>query len=115
MFARGTVPDMSKMMMDPQKIAQLRQMAESMRAAQMSGMRQTFPQQQQPPPSGTTTQQPTPQTVTCASCNTVNPLGSKFCNNCGKPLSPAKKTCPKCGQQSDPNIKFCGNCGNKLP
>ena len=98
--------------MDPQKIAQLRQMAESMRAARMA-----MPISMQGQAATAVPQSMQPASSLCATCNTANPPNSKFCNNCGKPLpvQPTKKVCPKCGQQSDLNIKFCGNCGAKLP
>ena len=108
----GTMPP--QMMLDPQKIAQLRQMAESMRAAQMTGL--GSPQARVA--GGPIAQQSSPQTsttVACPSCNFPNQTNNKFCNSCGKPLQPAKKVCPKCGQQLDSSIKFCGNCGTKLP
>jgi hypothetical protein len=105
----GAMPP--QMIFDPQKIAQLRQMAESMRAAQMTGLGSSQAR-------GPITQQSSPQTstsVACPSCNFPNQTNNKFCNSCGKPLQPAKKVCPKCGQQFDPSIRFCGNCGTKLP
>jgi membrane protease subunit (stomatin/prohibitin family) len=85
-------------MMDPEKIAQLRQMAEAMRATQYS-----MPRAQ--------------ANVICSFCNSPNPPTGKFCNSCGKPLlaQPTNKVCPKCGQESQTGIKFCGNCGTKLP
>ena len=102
-----------QMMLDPQKIAQMRQMAESMRAGQMTGWGST-----QARGAGPNAQQSSPltsTTISCPSCNFPNQTNNKFCNSCGKPLQPAKKVCPKCGQQSEPSIKFCGNCGTKLP
>ena len=103
---------------DPKNYEQMKQMAESLRAAQMAQMQaiqqQMMKQQaQQNPPSSQPATYGT-QTVVCSSCNTSNPQTSKFCGNCGKPLQPQKKICPKCGQQSDPSIKFCGSCGTKL-
>lgn len=44
-------------------------------------------------------------------CGEVNAAGSKFCNNCGKPLSAA---CPGCGEEIPAGAKFCNNCGKKL-
>ena len=84
------------------------------------------------------------QVVVCPNCGTKNPVGMKFCGNCGTSLTPAAKTkcancqanipenfkfcpncgtpvvkpaeviCPKCGTKNPPNTKFCGNCGDKL-
>jgi hypothetical protein len=105
MFSSGAMPPM---MMDPQKIAQMRQMAEAMRNAQIANMR--APQTQR----GFSEQASKPPATICPSCNAPNPLDGKFCNNCGKPLPAVKRVCPKCGEQVDSGIKFCGNCGTKL-
>jgi membrane protease subunit (stomatin/prohibitin family) len=127
MFAAGgsaaMPPGATAMMMDPQKIAQLRQMAEAMRASQMQsgkvgGGAGPFARPPEPPRNFASPQQAGAQpgtTIQCTACKTSNPATGKFCNNCGASLSaPAKKACPKCGQQSDAAIKFCGNCGTKL-
>src|SRR5262245_1567020 len=47
----------------------------------------------------------------CGSCNTENPAGAKFCNECGTSLV---RLCPSCGQQMPPAAKFCGECGTSL-
>jgi hypothetical protein len=115
MFGSLSAATMSQMF-DPQRMAQMRQIAETMRAMQMSGKganlspSRTYSQQQGAAQTGKVTME-------CPSCNASNPTGNKFCNNCGKPLAMqiTKKVCPKCGEQADASIKFCGNCGTKLP
>ena len=44
----------------------------------------------------------------CASCGTENRTGSKFCDNCGTPLSPS---CPVCGEPNRSDARFCASCG----
>jgi membrane protease subunit (stomatin/prohibitin family) len=57
----------------------------------------------------------TERLVVCQSCGATNPLGTKFCGNCGKSLAPTPKVkCPKCGAEVPATMKFCGNCGAKL-
>ena len=69
----------------------------------------------QPPPQSP---QPTPAataaTITCPNCQTANPPGAKFCQNCGTQLQAAPITCPNCGTQNAPDSKFCTNCGTAL-
>ncbi len=45
------------------------------------------------------------------SCGTVNEAGSKFCKECGRPLS---RKCPKCGNTVDMDSKYCNLCGTEL-
>ena len=47
----------------------------------------------------------------CAKCGTENPLGKKFCGDCGGPLG---NPCPKCGADNPIEKKFCGDCGTAL-
>ena len=56
----------------------------------------------------------------CQSCGTVNPAGTRFCQECGAPLAappppPAKKFCGNCGTEIAPGVRFCGGCGAKQP
>jgi hypothetical protein len=52
---------------------------------------------------------------TCPECNTVNPDGVKFCNECGTKLgAPQKAFCPSCGAENAAGTKFCGSCGARL-
>ncbi|HTG33387.1 MAG TPA: adenylate/guanylate cyclase domain-containing protein [Thermoanaerobaculia bacterium] len=47
----------------------------------------------------------------CQSCNFDNPLGMKFCGQCGAKLA---ALCPQCGAEPPPGFKFCGECGSPL-
>ncbi len=70
--------------------------------------------------TGIQPQQAAPQaaaaTVACPSCGYKNPVGTKFCGNCGTKLaeSTGKRFCTACGQEVAAGAKFCGNCGAKL-
>ncbi|MGB9676048.1 MAG: SPFH domain-containing protein [Candidatus Bathyarchaeales archaeon] len=55
------------------------------------------------------------QLVICPSCGAKNPVGTKFCGNCGASLAPQEKViCPKCKAENPAGMKFCGNCGSPL-
>ncbi len=47
----------------------------------------------------------------CASCGTDQPVGAKFCHECGSALAHA---CPVCGLSVPPGAKFCNECGADL-
>ena len=47
----------------------------------------------------------------CAACGTENRAGSRFCDNCGTPLSAA---CPSCGTSNRSDARFCSSCGTAL-
>ena len=47
----------------------------------------------------------------CPSCGFENPVGLKFCNECGAPL---RMPCAQCGFANQPQAKFCGECGASL-
>jgi class 3 adenylate cyclase len=47
----------------------------------------------------------------CSSCGSDSPKGSKFCIECGLPLT---NRCPRCGAENLPPAKFCGACGTSL-
>src|SRR5262249_6841947 len=47
----------------------------------------------------------------CASCGFENPVGVKFCHECGVAL---KNRCPSCGCENPLPAKFCGECGAAL-
>lgn len=51
------------------------------------------------------------ETVKCPVCKSNNPLGSKFCGNCGASLT---AVCPFCGKENPADGKFCNHCGKKL-
>jgi DNA-directed RNA polymerase subunit RPC12/RpoP len=71
------------------------------------------------------TQEKNPSIV-CPKCGFKNPLGSKFCVNCGADISqiPLEETatqegtsyivCPKCGFKNPLESKFCVKCGAPL-
>ena len=44
----------------------------------------------------------------CTACGTENRTGSKFCDNCGSPLS---ANCPNCGEPNRSDARFCASCG----
>lgn len=53
--------------------------------------------------------------IVCQSCGAQNPVGTKFCGNCGASLAPvAKVKCSKCNAEMPTTMKFCGNCGSPL-
>jgi class 3 adenylate cyclase/tetratricopeptide (TPR) repeat protein len=47
----------------------------------------------------------------CQRCGATNDATSRFCDNCGSPLTAA---CPTCGQPNRPGARFCNNCGSAL-
>jgi class 3 adenylate cyclase/tetratricopeptide (TPR) repeat protein len=47
----------------------------------------------------------------CPRCQHENPLGVKFCGECGARLESA---CSACGAANPPGNKFCGQCGASL-
>lgn len=55
------------------------------------------------------------QERTCPNCDTVNPEGVKFCQECGEKLSfSVKPRCPQCGTENPVGTRFCGECGGKF-
>lgn len=57
------------------------------------------------------------QTTPCAKCGTLNPVGTKFCSNCGAPQqvpAAASVECPACHAQIQAGTKFCASCGTSL-
>ncbi len=57
------------------------------------------------------------QTSPCPKCSTQNPVGTKFCSNCGTALqAPQAATveCPNCHGQVQAGSKFCNNCGQSM-
>ena len=63
---------------------------------------------------GYATQQPAPAAVSCPSCRTSNPAGSKFCSSCGGSLAPPTVSCPSCQASNPAGSKFCSSCGTSL-
>lgn len=46
----------------------------------------------------------------CPQCNSMQPDGAKFCNECGGTLA---SVCPACGAQLTAGSKFCNGCGSQ--
>ena len=49
--------------------------------------------------------------MNCTTCGFENPVGIKFCGECGNRLAAG---CPQCGAHSPAGFKFCGECGTAL-
>ena len=47
----------------------------------------------------------------CSKCGAENPVGKKFCGDCGAPLA---NLCPKCRADNPAGKRFCGECGTAL-
>src|SRR5439155_15123377 len=58
-------------------------------------------------PGRTTLSEP----VLCASCGYSNPVGMRFCGQCGLELGSG---CPRCGADMPESFLFCGRCGARL-
>lgn len=53
--------------------------------------------------------------IICKSCQAANPLGSKFCNNCGERLPPATTIlCPHCQKPNPSHYLYCDHCGKRM-
>lgn len=55
-----------------------------------------------------------PLTATCPSCGASVGLDTKFCSECGSPMAEPDKTCPGCGVTVEAGVKFCSECGTKI-
>ncbi|MCL2497899.1 MAG: zinc ribbon domain-containing protein [Symbiobacteriaceae bacterium] len=54
--------------------------------------------------------------IPCPSCGKPNPVGTKFCAECGTKMElPETQACPSCGVQVAVGAKFCGECGHRFP
>lgn len=52
---------------------------------------------------------------TCSNCDTVNPEGVNFCQECGTKLGGiVNPRCSQCGKDYPAGTRFCGECGNPL-
>ena len=49
----------------------------------------------------------------CPKCDFDNKDDSRFCKNCGQPLT-SKKECPNCKREIDSDSRFCEFCGSSL-
>ncbi len=55
------------------------------------------------------------KTRTCPNCDTLNPEGVKFCQECGAKLNLSLKVkCPECGAEYPVGTRFCGECGRQM-
>ncbi len=64
--------------------------------------------------AATAAQQAPAKLARCPKDGTVAPAGTKFCPNCGSPMTqPASDLCPNCGADTA-GAKFCPNCGTKI-
>ena len=63
--------------------------------------------------------------LVCAKCGNKEPDGTRFCSECGTPLTAAAKpieavspadsiVCSKCGNVEPSGTRFCSECGNKF-
>jgi len=53
--------------------------------------------------------------VTCAYCDSANPVGEAACLACGAPLGPAQPLgCPNCGFVAPSGAAVCPQCGHRL-
>ncbi len=52
------------------------------------------------------------QSATCPSCGKQNPVGVKFCSDCGAKMEVTKVPCIKCGASLAEGAKFCSECGS---
>ena len=67
-----------------------------------------------PPPADSPPAAATPAANTCATCNTANPDGAKFCMGCGQPLAAKQTHCMSCGAELVPGARFCMGCGTAV-
>ncbi len=47
----------------------------------------------------------------CPACSTDNPVGNRYCENCGAQI---EIPCPKCSHKNPPTALFCGACGTSF-
>lgn len=55
----------------------------------------------------------TPPEQACPDCQTMNPVGAKFCASCGTSLLSVTVPCRSCQAPIDKDAKFCPECGTK--
>jgi membrane protease subunit (stomatin/prohibitin family) len=74
------------------------------------GMGQQMAQMMQPPQAAPAAA----ATMACPKCGHQNPVGGKFCGNCGEKIEAAAGGfCSNCGAQLKPGSKFCSECGQQ--
>ena len=47
----------------------------------------------------------------CPECGFKNPMGQRFCSQCGTKLT---KACPRCRAENYLDVRYCGSCGFRL-
>ena len=52
-----------------------------------------------------------PDAWICPKCHKANPIGTRFCNQCGQQLG---RQCPKCQQWTEAAFAFCAFCGENM-
>lgn len=52
--------------------------------------------------------------IYCPKCGTANRKGSRFCNECGAPLSETGVRCPECSEMNPTGNIVCDYCGARL-
>jgi membrane protease subunit (stomatin/prohibitin family) len=52
--------------------------------------------------------------ILCPKCGSQNPVGAKFCGECGAKLVVSTVPCPQCGEKVAEGAKFCPNCGSAM-
>ncbi|MBR3720290.1 zinc ribbon domain-containing protein [Methanobrevibacter thaueri] len=55
-----------------------------------------------------------PLTSSCPNCGADVAQGAKFCTECGSPMELPANVCPECGAEVAADMKFCGECGTKI-
>ena len=55
-----------------------------------------------------------PLTATCPNCGASVAQDTKFCSECGSPMTEPESTCPGCGVTVEAGKKFCSECGTKI-
>jgi len=56
---------------------------------------------------------PAAATLACPDCSAANPVGAKFCHQCGTAM-PAVRFCAECGLELAAGAKFCASCGTAV-
>jgi ribosomal protein L40E len=95
-----------------QQAAAAQQAAQQAAQRPPSGQQPPYGQPQAAPPP--TVQEPQASGAVCASCQTGNPAGARFCMGCGQALAPAVVHCTECGTELPAGARFCANCGTRV-
>ena len=52
--------------------------------------------------------------MNCQHCGAENSDQARFCQTCGKSLTPVSRTCAACGAVNTETAKFCVSCGQAM-